>query len=106
MYGHGGIFSLHAFHCDSVFFSEFILQALLYIADTDFPEEIRVAFIVGTQNLFRLFPGHSHTIVRHIYAESGNGIILLRGFIVEMYGDMSASLRFDAVEDGIFYQRL
>lgn len=62
MDAHGCIFSLHAVNGDAVCAAKFVLQALLDIADTDFPEKVGAAVLIGGQNLVCLFPGHTDTI--------------------------------------------
>ena len=69
MYGHGGKLSLHTFYGNAVFLAKFILQSFMYIADTDFPEEVGAAVIVGQKNLLRLFRGHAYAVIRDIDAD-------------------------------------
>jgi hypothetical protein len=47
MNGHGGIFALFTLYGNTVLCAELILQALVYIAYTDLPEEICRAVVVG-----------------------------------------------------------
>ena len=49
MNGHGSKFTFFTFNSNAVFFSKFILETFMYIADTDFTEEI------GTVKFVQLF---------------------------------------------------
>ncbi len=88
---------------DPVGGAEFILKSLVYVADTDLPEEISTVLLVGAEDLRRLFLGHAHAVICHINADDGRGCICLpQG----MDGDVPRALWFNAVKNGIFHQGL